>query len=157
MAGALKSWVRAANEPGCDFRSKTYLTAGSMAESKVWLSATPFWRSPSTIATSHSLVTRGFCRAAVPASRLGLEFELPVDIDNYTDFYASIHHATNVGRRFRPDNPLLPNYKHVPIAYNGQRHQWKSVEPLSAARMVSWRRAASGQHRSSTMRWSLAS
>ncbi len=39
---------------------------------------------------------------------------------NYTDFYASIHHATNVGSMFRPDNPLLPNYKHVPIGYHGR-------------------------------------
>jgi len=39
---------------------------------------------------------------------------------NYTDFYASIHHATTVGAMFRPDNPLLPNYKHVPIGYHGR-------------------------------------
>jgi len=44
----------------------------------------------------------------------------PVDIGDYTDFYASIHHATNVGRLFRPDNPLLPNYKYVPIGYHGR-------------------------------------
>jgi fumarylacetoacetase len=44
----------------------------------------------------------------------------PVDIENYTDFYASIHHATTVGSMFRPDNPLLPNYKHVPIGYHGR-------------------------------------
>jgi fumarylacetoacetase len=42
------------------------------------------------------------------------------DIGDYTDFYASIHHATNVGRLFRPDNPLLPNYKYVPIGYHGR-------------------------------------
>jgi fumarylacetoacetase len=45
---------------------------------------------------------------------------LPANIGNYTDFYAGIHHATNVGRILRPDNPLLPNYKHVPIAYHGR-------------------------------------
>jgi fumarylacetoacetase len=45
---------------------------------------------------------------------------LPVSIGNYSDFYASIHHATNVGRLFRPDNPLLPNYRYVPIAYHGR-------------------------------------
>ncbi len=39
---------------------------------------------------------------------------------NYTDFYASIHHATNVGSMFRPDSPLLPNYKHIPIGYHGR-------------------------------------
>lgn len=44
----------------------------------------------------------------------------PVVIPDYTDFYASIHHATTVGSMFRPDNPLLPNYKHVPIGYHGR-------------------------------------
>ena len=45
---------------------------------------------------------------------------LPAEIGDYTDFYASIEHATNVGSMFRPDNPLLPNYKHVPIGYHGR-------------------------------------
>ena len=45
---------------------------------------------------------------------------LPVRIGDYTDFYASIHHATNVGSMFRPDNPLLPNYKWIPIGYHGR-------------------------------------
>jgi fumarylacetoacetase len=48
------------------------------------------------------------------------ELLLPVDIGDYTDFYASVHHATNVGSMFRPDNPLLPNYKWVPIGYHGR-------------------------------------
>ena len=45
---------------------------------------------------------------------------LPVAIGDYTDFYASIHHATNVGSMFRPEQPLLPNYKYVPIGYHGR-------------------------------------
>lgn len=49
-----------------------------------------------------------------------VELLLPVKVSGYTDFFASIHHATNAGRLFRPDQPLLPNYKHVPIAYNGR-------------------------------------
>ena len=49
-----------------------------------------------------------------------VELLLPVEIGDYTDFYASIHHATNVGGMFRPDNPLLPNYKFVPIGYHGR-------------------------------------
>jgi fumarylacetoacetase len=49
----------------------------------------------------------------------GAELVLP-PVGDYTDFYASVHHATNVGRLFRPDNPLLPNYKHVPIGYHGR-------------------------------------
>jgi fumarylacetoacetase len=53
-------------------------------------------------------------------ARRDVELVLPVDIGDYTDFYASIHHATNVGSMFRPDNPLLPNYKYVPIGYHGR-------------------------------------
>jgi fumarylacetoacetase len=49
-----------------------------------------------------------------------VELLLACEIPDYTDFYASIHHATNVGRMFRPDNPLLPNYKWMPIAYHGR-------------------------------------
>ena len=48
------------------------------------------------------------------------ELQLPVEIGDYTDFYASIFHATNVGQLFRPDQPLLPNYQYVPIAYHGR-------------------------------------
>ncbi|MBM4107998.1 MAG: fumarylacetoacetase [Phycisphaerae bacterium] len=44
----------------------------------------------------------------------------PVHVFNYTDFYASVHHATTVGSMFRPENPLLPNYKHIPIGYHGR-------------------------------------
>lgn len=46
--------------------------------------------------------------------------ELPFAVGDYTDFYASLHHATNVGSMFRPTNPLLPNWKHVPIGYHGR-------------------------------------
>jgi fumarylacetoacetase len=48
------------------------------------------------------------------------EHAVPVQIGDYTDFYASIHHATTVGKLFRPENPLLPNYKWVPIGYHGR-------------------------------------
>jgi fumarylacetoacetase len=50
----------------------------------------------------------------------GAQFCVPVKIGDYTDFYASIHHATNVGKLFRPDQPLMPNYKFVPIGYHGR-------------------------------------
>ncbi|WP_028468971.1 fumarylacetoacetase [Neptunomonas japonica] len=49
-----------------------------------------------------------------------VEFDLPATIGDYTDFYTSVHHATSVGKLFRPDNPLLPNYKWVPIGYHGR-------------------------------------
>jgi len=51
---------------------------------------------------------------------------LPAAIGDYTDFYVGIHHANNIGRQFRPDNPLLPNYKYIPIGYHGRA---SSVRP----------------------------
>ncbi len=54
----------------------------------------------------------------VPQSRV--EYTVPARIGDYTDFYTSVHHATNIGKQFRPDNPLLPNYKWVPIGYHGR-------------------------------------
>lgn len=49
-----------------------------------------------------------------------VEYALPATIGDYTDFYSSIYHATAVGRLFRPDNPLLPNYRWVPVGYHGR-------------------------------------
>jgi fumarylacetoacetase len=57
-------------------------------------------------------------KALIPQN--SVEMMCPTNIGDYTDFYASIHHATNVGRLFRPDQPLLPNYKWVPIGYHGR-------------------------------------
>jgi fumarylacetoacetase len=72
------------------------------------------------------------------------DMRLPAAVGDYTDFYASVHHATNVGRMMRPDNPLLPNYKHVPIGYHGRassllvsgtpvRRPWGQTMPEGAA------------------------
>jgi fumarylacetoacetase len=58
---------------------------------------------------------------------------LPCSIGDYTDFYASLHHATTVGKQFRPDNPLLPNYKWVPIGYHGRASSIR-VSPQSFPR-----------------------
>ena len=58
--------------------------------------------------------------ASVLVPMVEAEMQLPAHIGDYTDFYASIHHATRVGKLFRPDNPLLPNYKYVPIGYHGR-------------------------------------
>jgi len=69
-------------------------------------------------------LTAGSCDEAAWARHLhamdAVELGLPCDIRDYTDFYIGIHHATNAGRLFRPDSPLLPNYKYVPIAYHGR-------------------------------------
>src|SRR4051794_18729504 len=48
------------------------------------------------------------------------EMHVPARIGDYTDFYVGIHHAENIGKQFRPDNPLMPNYKYVPIGYHGR-------------------------------------
>ena len=70
------------------------------------------------------------------------ELMLPATIGDYTDFYAGIHHARNVGRLFRPDNPLLPNYEWVPIGYSGRSSSVRvSGEPV---------RRPSGQRKVST-------
>ncbi len=75
----------------------------------------------STLLSGDGRTHRGI---ALPANLLkpmdSVYLHMPIKIGDYTDFYASIHHATNVGSMFRPDNPLLPNYKYVPIAYHGR-------------------------------------
>jgi len=71
---------------------------------------------------SKALSMRGYKKSygkhLVPTKRA--EFFVPVAIGDYTDFYAGIHHATSIGKLLRPDNPLLPNYKWIPIAYHGR-------------------------------------
>ncbi len=76
---------------------------------------------------SNILDTASTERARIEAARPPLfhraadcRLELPARIGDYTDFFAGIHHATNAGKLFRPDNPLLPNYKYVPIGYHGR-------------------------------------
>ncbi len=87
--------------------------------------------------------------AAVLVPQAAAAMALPAEVGDYTDFYASVHHATNVGRLFRPDQPLLPNYKHVPIGYHGRasslvpsgtdiRRPWGQVEPKSDGEGPSW-------------------
>ena len=53
-------------------------------------------------------------------SQADVQMAMPCAIGDYTDFYTSIHPATTVGKMFRPDNPLLPNYTWVPIGYHGR-------------------------------------
>jgi fumarylacetoacetase len=74
----------------------------------------------------HSLLRVEAAQAKQDAARKRLwplakvELFMPAEIGDYTDFYASIHHASNVGALFRPENPLLPNYKWVPVGYHGR-------------------------------------
>ena len=80
---------------------------------------------------------------AVLVPILDAELFVPVSIGDFSDFYASVHHATNVGRLFRPDNPLMPNYKHLPVAYHGRS---SSIVPSGApiVRPCGQRRSAEG-------------
>ncbi|NKE67134.1 fumarylacetoacetase [Ramlibacter sp. RBP-2] len=74
-------------------------------------------------ALSHALAEGSAQRDALAPCLLpqsGVELTVPCAIGDYTDFYTGIHHATSVGRLFRPDNPLLPNYQWVPIGYHGR-------------------------------------
>ena len=74
-------------------------------------------------ALSKALQTGASQEAALKAClvpQAGAEYHLPARIGDYTDFYTSVYHATNIGKQFRPDNPLLPNYKWVPIGYHGR-------------------------------------
>ena len=80
-----------------------------------------------------------FREALVPQSRVGMG--LPCRIGDYTDFYIGIHHATTVGKLFRPDNPLLPNYKWVPIGYHG-RASSINVSPSRFKRPMGQQRGA---------------
>jgi len=73
---------------------------------------------------------RAQATATLLTAAADVTMRLPVAIGDYTDFYASIDHATNVGSMFRPDQPLLPNYRHVPIGYHGRT---SSIVPSGTA------------------------
>ena len=56
----------------------------------------------------------------VLVAQIEAEYRVPARIGDFTDFYTSVHHATNIGRLFRPDNPLMPNFKWLPVGYHGR-------------------------------------
>ena len=83
---------------------------------------TPVW-SALRLALSRALREGAAEQAALQAClvpQAQAEYGVPARIGDYTDFYTSVHHATNIGKLFRPDNPLLPNYKWIPIGYHGR-------------------------------------
>ena len=100
-------WDRALGEP----RLNALMALGADASSALRLALSRALREGSALA--------GPLRAALVPMK-SVEYGLPAKIGDYTDFYTSIHHATNIGKLFRPDNPLLPNYKWVPIGYHGR-------------------------------------
>jgi fumarylacetoacetase len=139
-----RSWVESANRVGCDFPIQNLplgaFRAAGERRSRLGAAIGDFildigpWLSGETLngylalpAMQRRDLRRELARAleagATPrplCAQSECQLLMPVDVGDYTDFYASIDHATNVGRMFRPDNPLLPNYKHVPIAYHGR-------------------------------------
>jgi len=84
--------------------------------------ATPALRKSLRTQMSHLLSNSRYRDTAEPYLHHAADciLHLPATIGDYTDFYVGIHHAMNVGKLFRPDAPLLPNYKHVPIGYHGR-------------------------------------
>jgi len=80
---------------------------------------------PARWAAARTRITELIEAAAVPAAAIhpvaGVELRLPFEVADYVDFYTSEHHASNLGRLFRPDAPpLLPNWKHLPVGYHGR-------------------------------------
>jgi fumarylacetoacetase len=97
--------------------------AGSQPELNALMARGPAAWSALRLALSRALREGATEQAALQACLVPqdqVEYTVPARIGDYTDFYTSVHHATNIGRQFRPDNPLLPNYKWVPIGYHGR-------------------------------------
>jgi fumarylacetoacetase len=143
---ALQSWVESANRPDADFPIQnlpyaTFARKGheqtrlGMAIGEMLLDVGAAFQIPAMegiMALPRSIRQTLRRRASELLSKFAtgadrfltplaeVDLLLPCNIPDYTDFYASIHHATNVGALFRPDNPLLPNYKWIPIAYHGR-------------------------------------
>jgi fumarylacetoacetase len=107
FSGAVQSALEAASESTLN----TLMNLGVQSNSALRL------------ALSKALRTDSVLKEALSATLLAqadIEYGMPCTIGDYTDFYTSIHHATAVGKLFRPDNPLLPNYKWIPIGYHGR-------------------------------------
>lgn len=140
----LQSWVESANTAGCDFPIQNLplgifrspddreprigvAIGDSILDMRAWLDGRNLNGYLSLSAAQRRDLRRAISKAlerGAAKRELALQSQcemlLPADIGDYTDFYASIDHATNVGRMFRPDNPLMPNYRHLPVAYHGR-------------------------------------
>jgi fumarylacetoacetase len=143
---ALRSWVESANEPGTDFPVQNLpygmfrrgkgesprlgvaiggqvldaTTAFGLESMKAVMRKPQAERADLRQRISRFLVTREPGAESLLTPMAAAEMLLPCEIGDYSDFYASIHHATNVGSMFRPDNPLMPNYKWLPVGYHGR-------------------------------------
>lgn len=110
-SGVMEGQARQAAEAGGQDRLNALMALGPAAWSALRLQLSRVLRQGATEAEQVSS-----CLVPMDA----VEYDLPARIGDYTDFYTSVHHATSIGRQFRPDNPLLPNYKWVPIGYHGR-------------------------------------
>ena len=141
---SLQSWVESANRPDCDFpiqnlplgvfkttlepQPRLGVAIGDyILDLRPWLEGTTLNGYLSLPAAERRDLRHKLSRALEKGAekrdlvaQSDCEMLLSVAAGDYTDFYASLDHALNVGRIFRPQNPLLPNYKHIPIAYHGR-------------------------------------
>ena len=110
-AGVLEGLAQEAAQAGARSKLNALMAMGPSAWSAVRLGLSRALRagSPAQAAIEPLLVPQAQA-----------EYDVPAHIGDYTDFYTSVYHATQIGRLFRPDNPLLPNYKWVPIGYHGR-------------------------------------
>jgi fumarylacetoacetase len=111
IAGSLSGEAGDAAKSGSESTLNNLMAMGPSAWSALRLALSKALRAGAPHATQ-------WADKLVPQSEA--EYTVPAHIGDYTDFYTSIHHATNVGKLFRPDNPLMPNYKWVPIGYHGR-------------------------------------
>jgi len=142
----LESWVESANRPDSDFpiQNLPYATFRRRGEEQIRIGIaigemlldagqalglppmSAIFSMPRQRRTAMRRRASDFLSKYTPGAERSLipiadaELLLPCPIPDYTDFYASLDHATNVGRLFRPSNPLLPNYKWLPVAYHGR-------------------------------------
>ncbi len=141
---ALQSWVASANLPDCAFpiqnlplgvfrapgdpQNRLGVAIGeAILDLRDWLPGSNlngYLALPAPQRRDLRLALSRALRMGSPRRELLLrsncQMLLPAQIGDYTDFYASLDHAANVGRLFRPENPLLPNYQHLPVAYHGR-------------------------------------
>ena len=110
-SGVLKGEAAAAVQAGAQDKLNALMALGTAAWSALRLALSRALREGS----ADQAVLQG---CLVPQTEA--EYDVPARIGDYTDFYTSVYHATNIGKQFRPDNPLLPNYKWVPIGYHGR-------------------------------------
>ena len=110
-AGVLQGQAAAAAQAGAQDKLNALMAMGSAAWSALRLALSRALRE----GAAEKAALQG---CLVPQAEA--EYDVPARIGDYTDFYTSVYHATNIGKQFRPDNPLLPNYKWVPIGYHGR-------------------------------------